>query len=73
MALVTDLEGFLDPTSGEVSCRVAGIDNLCPDSSTLDIAIEYAESNVAWLNDFHDAFVKMTSHGCDDTKCIELL
>jgi len=73
MALAINLDGQVDPVSGNVTCRVAGLDNICPDSSLLDITVEYADSNSLWKNDFHDAFVKMTNNGCDDTTCIELL
>lgn len=73
MALAIDLEGRIDPSSGDVTCRVGGLENSCPDSSLLGITVEYANSNSVWKNDFHDAFVKMTNSGCDDTTCIELL
>ena len=73
MATVIDLNGKINPISGNVTCRVAGSGALCPKSPTFDIVLEYANSGNTWIHDFHDAFQKMTSNGCDSTNCIELL
>ena len=72
MALAVDFEGSIDPVSGDVSCNLSGSSNVCKDASTVDIALEYAASNSAWVNDFHTAFMKMTSVGCDLGLCFEL-
>jgi len=73
-ALAVDLDGFLDPVSGEVSCRLSGNSNICPDSSTVDIVLEYANDNRAWVNDFHDALQKMTTHNCvEKDECFRLV
>ena len=61
MALARDFTGFINPTSGRVTCTLNGN---CPDSPLLGFAMEYANNNAAWLADFRDAFVKMTSVGC---------
>lgn len=61
MALAKDLDGFVDPTSGGVSCT---LNESCPDSPLLTIAAEYADSNELWLSDFLAAFQKMTTVGC---------
>lgn len=61
MALARDFEGVIDPVSGRVTCTLNGN---CPDSPLLGFAMEYADSNGAWLADFREAFTKMTSVGC---------
>lgn len=62
IALARDLEGFIDPTTGFVTCSLNGS---CPDSPLLSIAMEYASNNRVWVQDFRDAFIKMTSSGCE--------
>jgi len=69
MAIVSDFEGSIDPVSGAVSC---GRPSNCPKSPTFSIAEEYANNNSLWVNEFHDAFLKMTRTGCDSTKCYQL-
>ena len=51
MALARDFEGFIDPTSGHVTCALNGN---CPDSPLLGFATEYANNNAAWLSDFRE-------------------
>jgi len=78
MALTVDLEGFVDPDDGFVTCVLSDDGNdddrdVCPPAtSTLEIALEYADDGDLWISDFHDAFMKMTSVGCDNDNCIEL-
>jgi len=66
MALAVDFDGFLDGTTGSVTCSLTGGGALtvCPVSSLLSVAVEYANDNTLWVNDFHDAFIKMTNTGC---------
>jgi hypothetical protein len=75
MSLVSDFAGFIDSTSGEVTCAMqASADNtlsVCPSASTLDQAVEFSQDNGLWLQEFHNAFNKMmlTGHSpglCDD-------
>ena len=73
MATVIDLEGKVDPISGNTTCRVAGTGEICPKSPTLPIVVEYANNGQTWINDFRNAFWKMTSKGCDATQCIQIL
>lgn len=76
LALAVDLGDFVDPDDGLVTCTLSGSSDsgrdVCPAASTLDIALEYASSNRLWINDFHSAFLKMTSVGCNNNVCIEL-
>jgi len=60
MALAFDLDGFITPSNGAVSCNL----NTCPRSPLMDYAIEFANSNQVWLSAFRDAFTQMTSVGC---------
>jgi hypothetical protein len=67
MALAVNFNGFLDRTTGRVTCNLSddnAVQPICPASSTLSIAVEYADNNRLWVNDFHDAFLKMTNTGC---------
>jgi hypothetical protein len=66
MALAVDFDGFLDGTTGSVTCSLTGegTATVCPVSSLLSVAVEYANNNTLWVNDFHDAFIKMTNTGC---------
>jgi hypothetical protein len=72
MALAVDMTGFLNATSGAVSCalsvpRYAPSPTLplCPASPLLATANRYATNNVAWVTDFRDAFTKMVNTGCN--------
>jgi hypothetical protein len=70
MCLVVDFAGYLDPVTGSVTCTLDSSGPApCPASPTLSIAVEYANSNSVWVNDFHDAFIKMTNAGCGGGKC----
>jgi hypothetical protein len=71
MALAIDMQGHLvDTTSGAINCTlVSGTATTCPPSPLLSIAVEYANNNNVWVNDFHDAFVKMVHSGCGNGVC----
>lgn len=70
MALAVDFEDAMDGVSGSVSCNLSGNNNVCPQASTVGIALEYANSsNSASVNDFHTPFIKMTNVGCDSSSC----
>ena len=62
MSLVFDLGNGLivDPVTGEVSCTVS----TCPASPLLGLTVEYSQNNQKWVEDFRDAFTKLTSVGC---------
>ena len=72
MALVIDLDGAIDATSGEVSCNLEGAGVVCPPSSLLGQTIAYANNNQLWLLDYRDAFTKMTNRGCGAGVCTAL-
>ena len=61
MALVVDLVGAIDSTSGQVSCNLEGAGVVCPQSSLLSQTVAYANNNRLWLQDYHSAFIKMTN------------
>jgi hypothetical protein len=74
MALVRDFDGFINPTTGQVSCQTItaataasstaakGVP-ICPQASTFDLAVEYAFDNAGWLEDFNEAMTKMVLNG----------
>jgi len=76
LALVVNLEDFIDPDDGFVTCALSegsiSDRDICPAASTVDIALEFASSNSLWINDFHTAFLKMTSVGCNNAVCIKV-
>ena len=62
MSLVVDLgNGLVDPVTGQVSCTLT---TNCPESSLKSLTIGYAQDNAKWVQDFRNAFTKMTSVGC---------
>lgn len=63
VALAIDVEGSIVAGSGEVTCSP------CPDSRLLPRALQYADSNQLWVNDFHDAFQKICNAGCGGAVC----
>jgi hypothetical protein len=63
MALVMDFKNEIDSTTGEVDCAVGE----CPQASTIDQVAIYAGDNALWLEQFRDAFVKMTLNGHETT------
>jgi Peroxidase len=72
MALAVDTAGFLNATSGAVSCSLpvppntpAGPLPVCPNSPLLATANRYANNNAAWVTEFRDAFTKMVNTGCN--------
>lgn len=64
MALIANMENFIDPDTGVVSCTLS---ETCPESSLMEFTNEFARSNNAWLSAFHDAYIKMTNVGCGNT------
>ena len=64
IALVRDFSD--DITDGDVTCDFDIRDqNPCPFAETIFQASEYRDSNDLWLNDFRDAFTKMSQTGYD--------
>jgi hypothetical protein len=63
MALVVNLGAEIDSTTGEVDCVIGD----CPEASTIDQVAIYAGDNALWLEQFRDAFVKMTLNGHETT------
>jgi hypothetical protein len=63
MALVVNLGGDIDSTTGEVDCAIG----ICSEASTIDQVAIYAGDNALWLEQFRDAFVKMTLNGHETT------
>jgi hypothetical protein len=59
MALVVNLGAEIDSTTGEVDCAIG----VCPEASTIDQVAIFAGDNALWLEQFRDAFVKMTLNG----------
>lgn len=68
IALAFNLDGLVNPTTGEVSCTL----ETCPESPLLGFAIEFSNSNTDWLNAFRGAFIKMTNAGCEGGACTAL-
>lgn len=69
MALVVDLEGSINLVAGgTVSCSL----NRCPRSPLRNHADRYFNSQNAWLLDFREALIKMTSKGCETGSCLSL-
>lgn len=64
MALIANMGDFIDPDSGEVTCTLG---QTCPASNLRDFAGEFANNNNAWMRAFHDAYLKMTAVGCNDS------
>ena len=61
MSLAFDLgNGLVDPVTGQVGCTLS----TCPESALLGLAVEYAQNNSKWVEDFRGAFTKMTNVGC---------
>ncbi len=71
LALAVNFQGEIDSTTGAVSCNLAG-NNACPQSSLLSQTVQYANSNQLWLEDYRDAFIKMTNNGCENGACTSL-
>jgi hypothetical protein len=72
MALAVDTAGFLNATSGAVTCSLPVRLNappppftICPNAPLLATANRYALDNAAWVTDFRDAFAKMVNAGCN--------
>ena len=59
MALVIDLDGAIDSTSGQVSCNLEGAGVVWAQSSLLSQTVAYANNNQLWLQDYSNAFIKM--------------
>lgn len=70
MAIAVDFDGHIDPKSGEVTCNLEGKrSNRCPAALTEGIAMEFDQSNSRWIDAFHEAFMKMTTVGCNSSTC----
>jgi len=76
MAIVRDMEGNLNSSTGFVSCQFAcpGCKNpnppVCPYANlTFSYAVEYKLNETKFLYDFRDAFNKMLTRGYDTTYC----
>lgn len=80
MALVRNLTGEMDTTTGEVAncqirCNRANLNNCspkrCPHApETFGIVAEYTFDNAQFITDFEDAFKRMLIKGCDScTTC----
>jgi hypothetical protein len=69
IALVRNVEDYIDASTGEVTCTFLPKNTVvpaCPYASvTLDFAAEYKKDNTIWLNDFRDVFSSMLVHGYD--------
>lgn len=74
IALVRDLEGYLDTTTGEVTgCNFRCRNNVCRDdrprcphaAQTFDTVIKYEGDNLLWLTDYSAALRKMLVRGYD--------
>jgi hypothetical protein len=83
IALVRDLDGYLDTSNGHVSgCQFRCLNNGCQNSElprcphaqqTFDFVREYEGDNLLWLNDFSAAFRKILMRGyeTDDGTCAD--
>lgn len=73
MALVVNLDGVIDSTTGAVTCDLGGGGAMvCPPSSLLSQTAQYADNNGLWLQDYRNAFIKMTNKGCESGACTAL-
>ena len=75
IGLVRDMDGFMDPSTGEVSCDFKDNDSndgggmgggtgiVCPVAHTLPQMAVYRDDNLAWLTDFERALRKMLLTG----------
>ena len=73
LGLVADFTGYIDSTTGEVSCTLRATPSStldeCPKSDFLPYAAQYKYDNMKWLTDFRDAFTKMTVNGFSTEGC----
>jgi hypothetical protein len=71
MALAFDMEGFLDPSNGNVTCRLVQTKGfaVCPTSSLRSRAEFYRKNNDAWIRDFEVAYLKIVNRGCGNGVC----
>lgn len=71
IALVRDLDGYINSASGQVDCqfrcnRRNCVPDACPMAAqTFDIATEYAFDNGLFIEDFESAFKRMLNKGFD--------
>mmetsp|Transcript_30388 Transcript_30388/g.45995 ORF Transcript_30388/g.45995 Transcript_30388/m.45995 type:complete len:511 (-) Transcript_30388:384-1916(-) len=85
IALVRDLDGYLNPETGEVTgCQFRCLNNACAGSATprcphaaqtFDIVVEFEGDNLVWLDEFSAAFRKMLIRGYEaevGVSCSEL-
>ena len=72
IALVRDFSASI-AADGQVSCRFGiSAPNACPFAKTISQASEYRVNNNLWLNDFRDAFTKMTLTGYNPAQLVKL-
>jgi hypothetical protein len=71
MALAFDMEGYLNPSNGDVNCTLVQRENqtMCPASPLLARAELYRDNNLLWVQSFEAAFVKMINTGCGNGVC----
>lgn len=72
MALAFDMEGYLDPTSGAVTCVLASNGmgkTVCPSSLLRARAQLYSNENLVWVKDFESVFLKVANAGCGKKVC----
>ena len=67
MALISDMEGYIDSTTGFASC-IPNDDSqgdtdlpVCPEASTRGLVMEFANKNGLWLTEFRNALTKITN------------
>jgi len=65
MSLITDFSGNINSDTGAVTCTP----QTCPAASTFSQAAAYSQNNAQWLQDFHNAFVKMMLNGYSPPSC----
>jgi hypothetical protein len=71
MALAFDMEGYLNPSNGDVNCTLVQRENqtICPASPLRARAEMYRDNNLLWVQSFEAAFVKMINTGCGNGVC----
>jgi len=65
MGLISDFSGNINSDTGAVTCTP----QTCPAATTFSQVVAYSQNNDLWLQDFHNAFVKMLLNGYSPNSC----
>lgn len=66
MALMFDMQGYINPTNGAVNCTLVPVvgQKQCPSSYLRDTVRFYSGRNNQWVRSFEIIFLKMVNNGC---------